>query len=74
MASTRRTGLRLAVAAHQWFVDRVRSAGTTDRGDVPGWVLVTLMTAGIVTLLWATADGLLKSLFEQAVNGVRGSQ
>jgi|GEM_PF-2024655 len=32
------------------------------------------MTAGIVTLLWATADGLLKSLFEQAVNGVRGSQ
>jgi|GEM_PF-1791887 len=49
MASTRRTGLRLAVAAHQWFVDRVRSAGTTDRGDVPGWVLVTLMTGSRLT-------------------------
>ena len=23
-----------------------------ERGDVPGWVLVTLMTAGLVVALW----------------------
>ena len=23
-----------------------------ERGDVPGWVLVTVMTAGLVTVIW----------------------
>ena len=33
-----------------------RLARTVDdeRGDVPGWVLITLMTAGLVVLIWAT--------------------
>lgn len=43
-----------------------------ERGDVPGWVLVTLMTAGLVTVLWAVAGDRLVSLFEQALNSVRG--
>lgn len=43
-----------------------------DRGDIPGWVLVTLMTAGIVTVLWAVAEPLLKDLFKSAVNSVEG--
>jgi hypothetical protein len=25
-------------------------------GDVPGWVLVTIMTAGIVAVLWQFAE------------------
>lgn len=43
-----------------------------DRGDVPGWVLITLMTAGIVAVLWGVAQGDLRDLFDNAVNGVKG--
>ncbi|WP_051080132.1 hypothetical protein [Demetria terragena] len=51
---------------------RYRLQAQRDRGDVPGWVLITLMTAGIVTLLWSVAGDLLKNLFTNAVNGVSG--
>ena len=27
-----------------------------ERGDVPGWVLVTVMTAGLVMAIWGLAD------------------
>lgn len=42
----------------------------TDSGDVPGWVLVTLMTAGLVVLLWAIAGPALRSVFNNAVSKV----
>lgn len=41
-----------------------------DRGDVPGWVLVTLMTAGLVIAIWALAGPALADLFEQAISRV----
>ena len=37
-------------------------------GDVPGWVLVTLMTAGIVMALWIVAEPKLSSLLSSALN------
>jgi hypothetical protein len=43
-----------------------------ERGDVPGWVLVTVMTAGLVTAIWLVADDTLKNLFSNAVEGVTG--
>jgi hypothetical protein len=43
-----------------------------DTGDVPGWVLVTLMTAGLVVLIWAVAGPALSALFEQAIQRVSG--
>jgi len=43
-----------------------------DRGDVPGWVLITLMTAGLVVLIWALAGPALSDLFEQAIHRVSG--
>lgn len=43
---------------------------TSDRGDVPGWVLVTVMTAGLVTALWLVADNQLKSILSNAMNSV----
>lgn len=46
--------------------------GPPDRGDVPGWVLVTVMTAGLVTAIWLVADDTLKNLFSNAVEGVTG--
>jgi hypothetical protein len=47
--------------------------GGRDRGDVPGWVLVTIMTAGLVTALWLVADDKLKQLFNDALDGVVGN-
>jgi hypothetical protein len=43
-----------------------------DRGDVPGWVLITLMTAGLVVVIWALAGPALSSVFEQAIDRVTG--
>ena len=42
-----------------------------ERGDVPGWVLITLMTAGLVAVLWAVAEDQLKALFTDALNSAR---
>jgi hypothetical protein len=44
-----------------------------DRGDVPGWVLITLMTAGLVAALWAVAGPALTNLFTSAIESVSGS-
>ncbi|MBD7917677.1 hypothetical protein H9657_05195 [Cellulomonas sp. Sa3CUA2] len=41
-----------------------------DRGDVPGWVLVTLMTAGLVSVLWFVAGDALQKLFVDAISDV----
>ncbi len=43
-----------------------------ERGDVPGWVLITVMTAGLVGALWAVAGDRLQSLLEQALSSVGG--
>jgi hypothetical protein len=43
-----------------------------ERGDVPGWVLITLMTAGLVVVIWAMAGPALADLFEQAISRVSG--
>lgn len=44
----------------------------SDRGDVPGWVLVAVMTAGLVTALWLVADDALTSVLDRAINSVSG--
>ena len=44
-----------------------------DRGDVPGWVLVTLMTAGLVVALWAVAGPALTRVFLDAIAKVTGA-
>lgn len=43
-----------------------------DRGDVPGWVLITLMTAGLVIVLWAIAGPALGEIFQSALDRVTG--
>jgi hypothetical protein len=39
-----------------------------DRGDVPGWVLITLMTAGLVTAIWAIAGPQLADILGHALS------
>jgi hypothetical protein len=43
-----------------------------DRGDVPGWVMITVMTAGIVVLLTAVAGPQLQEMFQTALDSVTG--
>lgn len=48
---------------------RVRGA-RTERGDVPGWVMITLMSAVLVMGLLAIAGPALEGLFQQAISKV----
>jgi hypothetical protein len=42
-----------------------------ERGDVPGWVLVTVMTAGLVMAIWGVAEGQLRSMLTNALGSVK---
>lgn len=46
------------------------SPDSSDRGDVPGWVLITLMTAGLVVVMWAMAGPALGEVFNNAIDRV----
>ena len=48
------------------FITRI----TDERGDVPGWVLITLMTAGLVIVIWGLAGPALSNVFPQAIDRV----
>ncbi len=61
--------LLILLAGH---VDRRVGRGDRERGDVPGWVLITIMTAGIVTVLWAFAAPTLQGILESALSAVTG--
>lgn len=52
--------------------DQPPAVDDPERGDVPGWVLITLMTAGLVIALWAVAGDALQDVFEQAIARVTG--
>ncbi len=49
-----------------------RNKDDRERGDVPGWVLVLLMTAGLVTVMWAVAAPKLTALISSALDSVSG--
>jgi len=56
--------------AHKSFYARLRD----ERGDVPGWVLVVLMTTGLVTAIWTIAAPRLTAILKNsldAMNGIR---
>ena len=42
-----------------------------ERGDVPGWVLVTVMSAAIVMSIWGVAEGELTQMLRSALNSVK---
>ncbi|MEC5185238.1 hypothetical protein RCH12_002714 [Cryobacterium sp. MP_3.1] len=52
--------------------NRIRIGLHDERGDVPGWVLITLMTAGLVMIIWGLAGPALSGIFEQAIERVSG--
>ena len=50
------------------FQERYRD----EAGDVPGWVLITIMTAGLVTVIWGVADQQLSAILDRALSSVSG--
>lgn len=49
---------------------QIRVWAQSDRGDVPGWVLVILMTAGIVTGIWTIAAPRLNTLLRNSLDSM----
>lgn len=62
-----RMWLAAAEVTCRWAAERRR-----ERGDVPGWVLITVMTAGLVAGLWAIAGPQLSSMLRAALSSVSG--
>jgi len=60
--------LSLLLSARALLTRRRFPSPRSSRGDVPGWVLITLMTAGIVMALWIVAEPKLSSLLSNALN------
>jgi hypothetical protein len=68
---SRLTALLLTLTAGLASATALPDRADRDRGDVPGWVLVTVMTAGIVVGLAAVAQPLLVQMFQSAVSAVQ---
>jgi hypothetical protein len=43
-----------------------------ERGDVPGWVMITVMSAGLVAILSSVAGPRLSTMLENALSAVGG--
>jgi hypothetical protein len=55
---------------HKSLAQRVGRKIVEEVGDVPGWVLITLMTAGLVIVIWGLAGPALSNVFQQAISRV----
>jgi hypothetical protein len=65
-----RIAVPLNVLKEKKFVKMMKD----ERGDVPGWVLVVLMTTGLVTAIWTIAAPRLSAILRNsldAMNGIR---
>ena len=47
-------------------------AFSEERGDVPGWVLVVLMTTGLVTGIWTLAAPRIDSILRNSLDSMSG--
>lgn len=43
-----------------------------EEGDVPGWVMITVMSAGLVAIITAVAGPQLEKMLQQALSAVGG--
>lgn len=51
---------------------RLTKTLASERGDVPGWVLVVLMTTGLVTAIWTIAAPRLTSILKNSLDSMNG--
>jgi hypothetical protein len=52
-----------------WWI-ALTNRSRDERGDVPGWVMITVMTAALVSAIWLIAEDQLKSLLNDALDSV----
>ena len=57
---------------HRWLLSLRYRLARDERGDVPGWVLITVMTAGLVSAIWLLAGPALTSMFQESLSKVTG--
>ena len=74
--STQRASKKENLQSHCEESSSIESIDLLDkeRGDVPGWVLVVLMTTGLVTAIWTIAAPRLSTILRNsldAMNGIR---
>jgi hypothetical protein len=67
---TQASNFSTSIISRKEIMKNKRNWLSDEAGDVPGWVLITLMTAGLVVLMWGVAGPALKGVFEQALNKV----
>ena len=63
---------KVAIKSGIFLKHKISELLKDDRGDVPGWVLVVLMTTGLVTALWAIAKPNLTSILNNSLNSMIG--
>jgi hypothetical protein len=56
------------IKAHKKFYTRLRD----EQGDVPGLVLVVLMTTGLVTAIWTIAAPRLSAILKNSLDSMNG--
>ncbi len=62
-AETRQRCIALLARLLVWLRD--------ERGDVPGWVLVTAMTVALVMMIWGVASSALQDILSRFLDGLR---
>jgi hypothetical protein len=60
-----------ATLALRLYAALVTPRDRDERGDVPGWVLVTVMSAGVVAVLYGVAKDELTEMLRSALNKVQ---
>jgi hypothetical protein len=58
-------------ALRRWIAVQARLP-RDERGDVPGWVMIVVMTAGLVAMLTVVAGPQLRSMLTTALDSVSG--
>lgn len=58
----------MVVFLYSWLLART----SDERGDVPGWVLIVLMTSALVIAIWGVARDRLVSIVSSALDTVCG--
>ena len=61
----------LHLMTRQLYVALLVPRARDERGDVPGWVLVTVMSAGVVAVLYGVAKDELTDMLRSALNKVQ---
>lgn len=56
----------------RWQNLRLVSKIKDESGDVPGWVLVVLMTTGLVTAIWTIASPRLSAILKNSLDSMNG--